>query len=135
MSLINWDDSFSVKVAEIDSQHQNLVKLINELNDAMKEGKGKDILGGIINQLITYTATHFKTEENYFARFKYEDSSHHIEEHQNFVTKVTEFKEGFENGKMALSLQVMTFLKEWLTKHIKGSDQKYSKCFNENGLT
>ena len=51
MGLMEWDDSFSVKVAEIDSQHQKLFELINSLYDAMKEGKSKDMLGGIIDEL------------------------------------------------------------------------------------
>ena len=34
MSLIQWDDSYSVGVAELDAQHQRLIQMINELNDA-----------------------------------------------------------------------------------------------------
>lgn len=46
---IKWDDSFSVKVGEIDRQHVNLVNMINDLSDAMRQGKGKDTLGKIIS--------------------------------------------------------------------------------------
>ncbi len=53
MALIQWDGSFSVKVAEIDQQHQKLVSMINDLNDAMKQGKGKDVLGKIVNELVS----------------------------------------------------------------------------------
>jgi len=35
---------------------------------------------------------------------------------------------------MMLSLDVMSFLKEWLVSHIKGIDKDYTQCFNENGL-
>ena len=44
MSLITWDESLSVNVAEIDRQHQKRVAMINELHDAMKSGKGKEIV-------------------------------------------------------------------------------------------
>jgi hemerythrin len=40
MSLIQWNDRLSVHVAEIDGQHQKLVGMINDLNDAMRQGKG-----------------------------------------------------------------------------------------------
>ena len=36
MALINWDDSFSVNVAEIDQQHQTLVSMINDLNESIR---------------------------------------------------------------------------------------------------
>jgi hemerythrin len=134
MSLIKWNDSFSVKVAEIDKQHQKLIVMINELNDAMRQGKGKDVLGKIINGLVEYTATHFKTEENYFKQFNYPQALAHKKEHDAFVQKVSEFKDEFEKGKISLTLEVMKFLSDWLRNHIKGTDKHYSQYFNEHGL-
>jgi len=134
MAMIQWNDSFSVKVAEIDQQHKKLVAMINELHDAMKQGKGKNVLGKIINGLISYTATHFKTEEKYFDRFGYPEKDSHKKEHVAFVKKVSEFKDGFEKGKLSLTLEVMNFLSDWLKNHIMGTDKKYSQFFNEKGL-
>lgn len=134
MALITWNDSFSVSVAEIDQQHKQLVNLLNELNDAMRQGKGKDVLGKIISGLISYTATHFRTEERYFAQFNYPDTAKHKQEHAAFVEKVTAFKNGFDSGKLSLSIEVMSFLSDWLNSHIKGSDMKYSKFLNDKGV-
>ncbi len=134
MALIQWDGSFSVKVTEIDRQHQKLISMINELNDAMRQGKGKDVLGNIIKGLITYAATHFKTEEKYFDQFGYPETESHKKEHGDFVKKVSEFKEGFEGKKIGLTIEVMNFLSDWLRNHIKMTDMRYSKFFNEKGL-
>jgi hemerythrin len=134
MALITWNDSFSVSVAEIDRQHQKLVAMINELNDAMKQGKGKEILGKIVNNLVSYTEIHFKTEEKYFDQFGYPETDSHKREHSDFVKKVLDFKDGFDRGKMGLSIAIMNFLGDWLQKHIKGTDKKYSQFFNEKGL-
>lgn len=134
MDLIKWDDSFSVNVAKIDQQHQKLILMINELHDAMKQGKGKEVLGKIVNGLISYTATHFKTEEDYFNQFGYPETDSHKKEHIAFVQKVSEFKDGFEKGKLSLSIEVMNFLSDWLQNHIKGTDKKYSQFFNGKGL-
>ena len=135
MGLINWDSSLSVKVAEIDRQHQKLVMLINELNEAMKQRKTKEILGNIVDGLLSYTAIHFKTEEKYFAQYSYPDASTHNQEHTAFVKRVADFKEKFDKGQLALSIEVMKFLSDWLQNHIKGTDRKYSDFFNEKGLT
>jgi hemerythrin len=134
MALINWDNSFSVKVDEIDRQHQKLVSLINDLNDAMRQGKGKDILGKIINGLIGYAGTHFKTEEKYFAQFGYPETDSHKTEHADFTRKVSEFKNKFDKGTIGLSIEVLDFLSSWLQNHIKSVDKKYSAFFNEKGL-
>lgn len=134
MTLIKWDDSLSVKVAEIDQQHQKLVSIINELNAAMKQGQGKDVLGKIVNGLIDYTAIHFKKEEKYFDQFGYPETDSHKKEHAAFVQKVSEFKDGFEKGKLTVTIEVMNFLSDWLRKHIRGTDKQYSQFFNEKGL-
>ena len=134
MALITWNDTLSVKVAEIDRQHQKLISMINELNDAMRQGKGKDVLGEIIKSLVDYTVTHFKTEETYFDKFGYPEKDSHKKEHTDFVKKTSDFKEGFEKGKLGLSIELMNFLSNWLQNHIKGTDKKYSQFFNEKGL-
>lgn len=134
MALINWNDSFSVKVAEIDEQHKELIAMINELNEAMKTGKGKDAAGKIVSKLIKYTASHFKTEEDLFAKYSYPDADSHKREHAAFVKKVSEFKEGFEKGKLSLTMEVMSFLSDWLKLHIMGTDKKYIQFFNDKGV-
>jgi hemerythrin len=134
MSIIQWDESFSVNVTEIDKQHQRLVEMINELYDAMRQGKGKVVIGKTINGLVDYADLHFKTEEKYFDLFAYSDALAHKREHADFVKKVTEFRSGLESGKLSLSLDVMNFLSDWLQNHIKVVDKKYAPFFNEKGL-
>lgn len=134
MALITWDNSFSVNVAEIDGQHQKLISMINDLHEAMKQGKGKEVTEKIINSLFNYTATHFQTEERYFDRFGYPETESHKQEHAAFVQKVSNFKDEFAKGKLGLSVEIMSFLSNWLQNHIKHSDKKYSQIFNENGL-
>jgi hemerythrin len=134
MALFEWDSSYSVSVAEIDKQHQKLVAMINDLNDAMKQGKGKDILAGIIGELFTYAGNHFANEEKYFDKFAYPAAASHKLEHNNFVKKVSEFKNSFDSGQLALTIEVINFLKDWLKNHIQGTDKKYGPFFNENGL-
>jgi hemerythrin len=134
VTIIQWDHSLSVNVAEIDQQHQKLIKIINELYDAMRQGKGKEVIGKTINGLIEYAGEHFQTEEKYFDLFGYPETSSHKKEHADFVKKVTGFKSELETGRLSLSLEVMNFLSDWLKNHIKGVDMKYSPFFNEKGL-
>ena len=135
MALIDWNDRLSVNVREIDQQHQKLVAMINELNDAMRERRAKEVLGKIIDGLISYTATHFSTEEKYFTQYQYPETAVHAIEHKNFVKKVTEFKTAFDNDQMMLSIDVINFLRDWLVKHIQGTDKKYGPFLNKKGIT
>lgn len=132
--VIKWSSELSVRVAEIDQQHQKLIDMINDLNDAMSKGKGKEITAKIIEGLLSYTATHFALEEKYFTLYGYPEAGIHKIEHKNFVKKVTEFKDSFNKGAVLLTFDIITFLKDWLVKHIQGTDKKYTKFFNEKGL-
>lgn len=134
MALITWNESFSVNVAEIDRQHQKLIGMVNDLNEAMKIGKGKEVLGKILSGLVSYTMIHFRTEEKYFDQFGFPETEHHKKEHATFIEKVSDFKNKFESRNLFLTIEVMDFLGDWLKNHIMGTDRKYSSFFNENGL-
>jgi hemerythrin len=134
MAFIEWKDSLSVGVNEIDMQHQKLMGMINDLHDAMRQGKGKDVLGKIVNGLKDYAVTHFVTEEKYFYKFEYAETDVHKKEHSDFTQKVAEFRDKFDAGKLALSITIMDFLSSWLQNHIKVVDKKYGPFFNEKGL-
>ncbi len=134
MALINWNDSLSVNIKEIDVQHQRLISIVNELHDAMKSGKSKEILGKIFIGLQQYVATHFATEEKYMSQFNYPDYNAHKIEHTKLTQKVVELQKKFENGDPVLTLELMNFLKNWLQQHIIGTDKKYGPFLNSRGI-
>lgn len=135
MALINWENSYSVKVKNVDTQHQKLFTLINDLYDAMNQGKGRDVTGKILDELVTYTKTHFAYEEQLLKGNGYPAFAAHKAEHDLFTGKVVDFQKQYQEGKASLALPLMTFLKDWLTNHIRGTDQKYSSFLNGKGVS
>ncbi|MDX9703287.1 MAG: bacteriohemerythrin [Candidatus Auribacterota bacterium] len=134
MALIEWNQSYSVNVCEIDEQHKKLIALLNELYDAMKAGKSKDVLTKTLKGLIDYTVYHFGAEEKYMHKFNYPGYLSHKGEHEKLVRKVVDFQKEFEKGNASISIDLMNFLKDWVSGHIQGTDKKYSSFFNQNGL-
>ncbi len=134
MSLIDWDESYSVKVHLIDRQHQKLFNLSNIYYDAVQRGKSKTALFKLLDGLIDYASVHFSTEERYFAQFNYKDTEVHKREHRNLLAKVNEIKSKIKVGVSIENDEVSRFLQIWLMAHIKGTDHKYIECFTKNGL-
>ncbi len=134
MALINWTADFSVKVNEIDEQHKVLVGFVNDLHDAMKVGKGKEVIDDIISGLVEYTLFHFGHEENLMKKTGYSEYSQHLQEHKKLVESVTKYKSDLKNGSMTSPIEIMNFLKSWLTNHILKTDKKYSAHFNSKGI-
>jgi hemerythrin len=67
--------------------------------------------------------------------FNYPGQELHKNEHEAFKDEVLELKDEFESGKASISEEVMVFLQDWLARHIKGTDKKYTQVFNANGLS
>jgi hemerythrin len=134
MALIEWTEDFSVSVEEIDKQHKKLVAMINNLHDAMTQGKGNDYIKEIIDELVQYSIYHFATEEKYFDKFSYPDTEKHKQIHKDFIAKVSDFRKEYNEGNVMLTIEVMEFLSNWLQNHILGDDMEYSDFFVENGL-
>ena len=134
MAMIQWSAALSVDVKEVDEQHKVLFNLINKLNDAMLQRRAKEEMGSIINELLKYTITHFSLEENYFDKFGYPDTAAHKAQHAHFIAETKKFKTELESGKLGLSIEVMTFLSDWLKNHIMGVDKKYTAFFHEKGI-
>lgn len=131
---MTWDDKLSVNVKEIDDQHRKLIGLVNNLHDAMKGGQGKQVLEPTLQELASYTVYHFQTEEKYMQKFKYPGYLSHKKMHDAFVRKVSDFQKDYHAGRLGLSLDLMNFLREWVTTHIMETDHQYSETFIKGGL-
>jgi hemerythrin len=47
---------------------------------------------------------------------------------------VLELEAQFKQGRVTLSLDTGTFLKNWLSSHLLGTDKKYGPFLNERGI-
>ena len=122
MPLILWDSSFSVGYEPIDAEHMRLDKLINQLHDAMTLGWGQQIVSYVLDALVDYTQTHFATEEHLMAFHDYPAAADHKQEHDELTHQVLDLRSQLASGQPVVTVDVMQFLKRWLTDHILGTD-------------
>jgi len=134
MALLNWKDEYSVNIKEIDDQHKKLVEMINELHEAMVQKKAKEVLGGVLSKLVSYAATHFANEERLMQGNGYPEFAGHKEKHEKMTAKVIALQKDWQAGKAALGIEVSQFLRDWLDKHILGTDKKYAPFLNSKGV-
>ena len=134
MALLAWKEDFSVKVRQFDDQHRKLIELVNKLHDAMKQGKGAQVLNDVLSSLAAYTQTHFSDEERVMLQNRYPGFSDHKRSHDQLVARVRDFQREVEAGNATVSLGLMNFLKDWLLQHIQGVDRKYGPYLNGKGI-
>lgn len=126
MAFVDWKESYSVKIADIDQQHRKLIDIINNLHEAMKTGGLPAKIAPIVDELVSYTQYHFKFEEKVLESAAYPATAEHKKAHQAMVAQVEDFRRQATVGKFSMPLKLMAFLKDWLTNHILETDMRYS---------
>ncbi len=123
--LMPWRPALETRITAVDTQHKELVRLINLLHKAMKQQKGAREAGGILNDLAKYTVFHFGFEEEQFKKYRYPETENHKKIHRELVAKVKAFQADFEKGKATVTMELMDFLVDWLKTHIMKTDMAY----------
>ena len=78
----------------------------------------------------SYTVAHFAEEEKLMAKYRYPRLAEHKIEHDALTKKVGKIREDLAQGRGVLTVDVMDFLQDWLTKHIRHSDMHYAEYIN-----
>lgn len=128
MALIEWSANLSVGVSEFDQEHKKLILMINSLHDAMKAGKGKEVLAKILDEVTEYALKHFAHEEKLMVQYKYPEYKEHKTVHDNFVKTVIELRKQHDQQLLQAGKLLKT-LQDWLVHHINNIDKRYSTFF------
>ncbi len=129
-----WKDEYSVGIEEMDNDHKKLLNLINQLQTAVHYYTGKEFEEKALDELVDYTKTHFKKEEKLLEDNGYADLEAHKVQHEEFIAKVNEFLEQYKKDSEVTVIDTLEFLKDWLIKHINGTDKEYGKILNQKGI-
>jgi hemerythrin len=125
--LFAWRPEYSVHIDSIDRQHQALVTMIRELQEAMEEGRGRAFQRTLIKRLVAYTDVHFRFEEDLMSEHGYESLAEHVEQHRLLTSQVMDLQKKIRDGGVVSNASLMLFLRNWLTDHIMQHDQKYAR--------
>jgi hemerythrin len=119
-----WNDKYRTGHATVDSQHQRLFGMVNELHEAIVGGKAKEHLSKSLEALAKYCVEHFATEERLMTSQDYPGYVEHKRKHDELTSKATEIITGYQSGKLVLPVTLSQFLADWLRHHIGEEDQK-----------
>ena len=128
MAFVSWKEEYSVGVPQLDAQHRRLIDIMNSMHGAMLMGGKPDALQAVLDDLVAYTRHHFSYEEQLMEQARYPGLEEHKRKHRAMVAQVEGFTAEITSGKATVSLKLMNFLKDWLTRHIMETDQRYSDC-------
>lgn len=127
MPLFIWKPSYNLGIPEIDFDHRQMVGMINDLYEAMKTGRGSEVVDQILDRLIDYIGQHFDNEEGFMRAGNYPRILDHEQEHQQFRANVLAMDMRRRAGNAPPSIELLNYLCDWLRGHVTTSDKKLGR--------
>jgi hemerythrin len=130
MALMEWKDSYSVGVDQMDADHKRLIAIINKVDEADKAGKS---VQWVLEELRSYTEYHFKAEEERMKAAGYPDIEEHMREHKAFIQWLMTVERTYNlapDAHFHIAESVNQYLSDWLTHHILLVDMQYKGVLN-----
>jgi hemerythrin len=128
MPLIEWDDSFSVGFAEIDSQHHRWIQMINDLDEVLSKGevdRFTTAMQASLDAMTDYARFHFDFEERFMADLGYPEIEAHQKTHRRLIGQLTQIQDDIKRGYRPLNTQLMSIMMNWLKDHILEEDKQF----------
>lgn len=130
---LRWSKLMSVGNGTLDSEHQAIIRLVNEVDRAIK-AKDSARFAETLKRLEDATRTHFGNEAKIAQAINYRFDHHHLE-HQYILKEMQVIEEEVASMHGLWSESVAEhyyqFLSAWATEHISQDDMKM-KAFLEN---
>lgn len=132
--MFEWNEAYSVGIGEIDAQHRQLFEAAEQLHQAMRARQANDVLRDVFGRLVKYTMAHFAAEERLMSKHGFPSYAQHRVEHEKLTARVCDMKQRFDRGEIALSGELLKFLRDWLDHHINGTDKGYTAFLHAKGV-
>jgi hemerythrin-like metal-binding protein len=121
-----WDAArLSLDVPDMDRDHQVLIACMNKLHDLQEAAASPAEIRVAIDKLVTVTRKHFADEEVYMDHIAYAGAKVHKGVHRQLLERLDGYAEAFRRERQ-LTREFFSFLKMWLSAHIRGIDMKYA---------
>jgi hemerythrin len=126
---ISWNNSMSVCNDALDNDHQNLIRIFNNLDECFESPTDKDTLRLELVELEKCMKLHFAREEVILSKVNYPNKHEHFEKHHDlkrqlkaFITLLPFINE--HNKDIPPEGNFINILRQWLTDHVLNEDLK-----------
>jgi len=132
MDKIDWNDSFSVGVDEMDGQHKVLIEMINDLIDCATAETEAGELSYMVVRMMNYSLQHLNREEELLKMAGYAELEEHLKLHNDYRLNVENLCSADNFGITPVAPALLEYLANWWTDHILVEDKKYTECLNSS---
>jgi len=118
MKWIHWDNVLATGHVILDTDHEHLVALFDQLVSSVKERKGKVACAELLYKIIQHAQVHFAFEEQLMADHHCPKANQHTTEHARLVKQAVRYMVKSEADNPGLHIPLIHFPEDGLTFHI-----------------
>jgi diguanylate cyclase (GGDEF)-like protein/hemerythrin-like metal-binding protein/PAS domain S-box-containing protein len=126
-----WKNSFCCGNQLIDSQHQALFHLSNELLEAVLSARPAPEIAALITRLLTDVSRHFHDEEAILKAVGFPGISQHLAEHAKLLAKGSELAQEFKASTLTVGDVFQFLASEAIMLHMLEADREFFPFINE----
>ena len=121
-----WREEMATGNEDIDNQHKDLLRRIDELVEAAKAFRGAEEIGKLLWFLKRYVRKHFRDEEKLQLDCGYPDYTAHKAQHESFILEVKRLESMHaENGASTVMIvAALHAMCDWQRQHFNKMDKE-----------
>jgi len=123
---LDWSESLSMRIPEIDAEHRHFIGLVNELNEAIIERMDNKEIQRRMRAVLDDATMHFAHEEALLKEWGYPEAEEHAQQHAQISAFLNEIMKSVDRGRIEHGwLEAGLEMKRVLVKHLLNDDMKY----------
>jgi hemerythrin len=124
MTLLQWNDSFSVGVPAVDHEHREMIALINELHATLVRDQSDPAVEAFLGEVHARIAAHFALEEKLMRERRYDEFDAHKTDHERLLDDIRDIMDAFDADPRLDEAAFSRRLHGWFSEHFRTYDAR-----------
>ena len=127
---LTWNSTWDLDIEPLDSEHREIVRLLNRVNDPNDEAPLAERLSALIDHL----RRHFETEETFMRSIGYPDRDEHCREHRIQMAEFVDLHRSLSDSgsdPRVLEAGDRESVKTWFFNHVVAEDKRFAAFYHQ----
>src|ERR1035441_5437986 len=124
-------DHLLLSVPQMDSQHGDLIALVNEFLTAADAGAARAELEPRLTRFVRAFQAHFDSEEGLMRANGFPGLTAHADEHRKLIGQMTGLRDSVGSGDVQICGAPGLFVRLWTERHMAGPDRTFAQFLGE----
>ena len=120
----------------IDTQHKQLVELLNRIEECRKQAVSFEVILPMLDGFCQRVIEHFRYEEKLFTQQGFQEAERHKNEHNDLEQLFLAFMEEYKaDPEGIMSPAFINTVRRWLMNHMTGEDKRMGAFLAAKGVS